>query len=384
MHKSIRENLRGKMKFELVATCLFGLEHLLGEEIDALGYERISTIDGRVTFFGDAEAVALSNIFLRYAERIYIKLGSFRAESFEELFEGTKKLPWSDFIGKNDMFPVRGHSIKSKLFSIPDCQSIIKKAIVRSMSERYGILVFPEENIKYQVEFFILNDIATLMIDTSGMPLHKRGYRKESNSAPIRETLAAAIAAISRPREDVLFWDPMCGSGTIAIEAAMKMKNIAPGVSRSFAAESFPFIDKEMWKRAREEARDGEIKTDFEVYASDISEPCVKLTERNAKAAGVSDVIKVFNMDARKISAPGRRGTIVANPPYGERMGNSSEVEKLYREIGEHFRALAPWQVYIITSHPCFERLYGKRADKVRKLYNGMLECRLYQFFKNK
>ena len=372
------------MKFELVATCLFGLEHLLGEEIDALGYERVSTIDGRVTFFGDAEAVALSNIFLRYAERVYIKLGSFRAESFEELFEGTKKLPWSEFIGKNDMFPVKGHSIKSKLFSIPDCQAIITKAIVRSMSEHYGILIFPEENIKYQVEFFILNDVATLMIDTSGMPLHKRGYRKESNSAPIRETLAAAIAAIARPREDVLFWDPMCGSGTIAIEAAMKMKNIAPGVARSFAAESFPFVDKGTWKRAREEAREGEVKTDFEVFASDISEPCVKLTERNARAAGVSDIIKVFNKDARKISAPGRRGTIVANPPYGERMGNSSEVERLYREIGEHFRSLAPWQVYIITSHPYFEKLYGKRADKVRKLYNGMLECRLYQFFKNK
>lgn len=372
------------MKFELVATCLFGLEHLLGEEIDALGYERVSTIDGRVTFLGDAEAVALSNIFLRYAERVYIKLGSFRAESFEELFEGTKRLPWSNFIGKNDMFPVKGHSIKSKLFSIPDCQAIIKKAIVRSMSEHYGILIFPEENIKYQVEFFILNDIATLMIDTSGMPLHKRGYRKESNSAPIRETLAAAIAAISRPREDVLFWDPMCGSGTIAIEAAMKMKNIAPGVSRSFAAESFSFVSKEIWQRAREEAREGEVKTDFEVFASDISEPCVRLTERNARAAGVSDIIKVFNKDARKISAPGRRGTIVVNPPYGERMGNGAEVERLYREIGEHFRSLAPWQVYIITSHPYFEKLYGKRADKVRKLYNGMLECRLYQFFKNK
>ena len=371
------------MKFELVATCLFGLEHLLGEEIDALGYERVSTIDGRVTFLGDAEAVALSNIFLRYAERVYIKLGSFRAESFEELFEGTKRLPWSDFIGKNDMFPVKGHSIKSKLFSIPDCQAIIKKAIVRSMSEHYGILIFPEENIKYQVEFFILNDIATLMIDTSGMPLHKRGYRKESNSAPIRETLAAAIAAISRPREDVLFWDPMCGSGTIAIEAAMKMKNIAPGVSRSFAAESFPFVSKEIWQRAREEAREGEVKTDFEVFASDISEPCVRLTERNARAAGVSDIIKVFNKDARKISAPGRRATVVANPPYGERLSNPAVVERLYREIGEHFRSLSPWQIYIITSHPAFEKLYGKRADKVRKLYNGMIPCYLYQYFKN-
>ncbi len=371
------------MKFQLVATCLFGLEHLLGEEIDTLGYERVSTIDGRVTFLGDAEAVALSNIFLRYAERVYIKLGSFRTESFDELFEGVRALPWSDFIGKSDAFPVKGHSIRSKLFSIPDCQSIVKKAIVRSMSERYGISIFAETGVKYQVEFFILNDIATLMIDTSGTPLHKRGYRKESNGAPIRETLAAAIAATSRLREDVLFWDPMCGSGTIAIEAAMKMRGIAPGVSRSFAAEAFPFISRDVWKNAREEARDGEHKTDFEVYASDIARPSVELTERNARAAGVSDIIKVFNMDCRKISAPGRRATIVTNPPYGERMGSEREVEELYRTMGVHFRSLAPWQVYVITSHPSFERLYGKRADKVRKLYNGMIECRLYQFFKN-
>ena len=294
------------MKFQLVATCLFGLEHLLGEEIDALGYERISTIDGRVTFAGDSEAVALSNIFLRYAERVFIKLGSFRADSFEALFEGTRALPWSDFIGRDDAFPVKGHAIKSTLHSIPDCQAIIKKAVVRKMSERYGIARFAETGVKFQIEFFILNDEATLMIDTSGLPLHKRGYRKESNSAPIRETLAAAIAATSRPREEVLFWDPMCGSGTIAIEAAMKMRNIAPGVSRSFAAEEFPFIPKEIWKSAREEARDGEVRTKFEVYASDISAPCVSLTERNARAAGVLDSIKIFQSDCRKISAPGR------------------------------------------------------------------------------
>lgn len=371
------------MKFQLVATCLFGLEHLLGEEIDALGYERVSTIDGRVTFMGDCEAVALSNIFLRYAERVYIKLGSFRAESFEELFEGVRALPWSDFIGRDDAFPVKGHSIRSKLFSIPDCQAIIKKAVVKKLGEKYGISYFAETGVKYQIEFFILNDEATLMIDTSGLPLHKRGYRKESNGAPIRETLAAAIAAISRPREDVLLWDPMCGSGTIAIEAAMKMRGIAPGVSRSFSAEAFPFIDKSIWRSAREEARDGECKTKFEVFASDIYQPSVDLTLRNAKAAGVSDIIKAFHTDCRKISAPGRRATIVTNPPYGERMGSEGEVEALYRDIGVHFRSLAPWQVYIITSHPYFEKLYGKRADKVRKLYNGMIECRLYQYFKN-
>ena len=371
------------MKLELVATCLFGLEHLLGEEIEELGYERISTIDGRVTFLGDEEAVALSNVFLRYAERIFIKLGSFRAESFEELFEGTRALPWADFIGKNDAFPVKGHAIKSKLFSVPDCQSIVKKAIVRSLEGKYSISTFPETGVKYQIEFFILNDLATLMIDTSGSPLHKRGYRRDSNAAPIRETLAAAIAKLSRPRENVLLWDPMCGSGTIAIEAAMLMRRIAPGRDRSFSAEEFSFIDKSLFKQAREEAYDSEIKTDFEAYASDIDPGTVLLAEKNVRLAGVSDTVKVFHADARKILAEGRRGTIVTNPPYGERLGTKEEAEALYRELGVHFRSLSPWQVYVITSHPAFEKFYGKKADKIRKLYNGMLPCYLYQFFKN-
>ena len=372
------------MKIQLVATCLFGLEHLLGEEIEKLGYERISTINGRVTFLGDEQAVALSNVFLRYAERVFIKLGSFRATSFEELFEGTRALPWSEFIGRNDAFPVKGHSIKSQLFSIPDCQAIIKKAIVRSMSDVYGISYFPEEGVKYQVEFFILNDEATLMIDTSGEPLHKRGYRREANAAPIRETLAAAIVSTSRPREDVLMWDPMCGSGTLAIEAAMQMRNIAPGMRRHFSAEKFPYIPEQLWRDAKEEALEGITPSDFEVYASDIDEECVKLTKDNAYRAGVLNSLKVFRQDARRISAPGRRGTIVTNPPYGERIGTTSEIERLYRDIGVHFRSLAPWQVYVITSHDGFERLYGKKADKVKKLYNGMIPCYLYQFFKNK
>ena len=371
------------MKLQLVATCLFGLEHLLGEEIEALGYERISTIDGRVTFLGDEEAVALSNIFLRYAERVYIKLGSFPCESFSELFDGVYALPWADFIGASDAFPVKGHSIKSALYSIPDCQSIVKKAIVKKLGERYGLTVFPEDSVKYQVEFFILNNIATLMIDTSGVALHKRGYRRQSNAAPIRETLAAAIVKLSRPREEVLLWDPMCGSGTIASEAAMMMNNIAPGVKRSFAAEKFPWLSGKLWQNAREEAGDGEIKSDFCVFASDIDKDCVSLAEANAKIAGVSRTVKVFCEDALKISAPGRRATIVTNPPYGERLMDLNSAEALYRNMGEHFRSLEPWQSYIITSHPSFERFYGKRADKVRKLYNGMIPCYLYQFFKN-
>ena len=372
------------MKLQLVATCLFGLEHLLGEEIEALGYEKINTINGRVTFLGDEEAVALSNVFLRYAERVYIKLGSFRAETFDMLFEGTRALPWSDFIGKCDAFPVKGHSIKSALHSIPDCQAIVKKAIVRSLGEKYGMTVFPEDGVKYQVEFFILNDEATLMIDTSGVPLHKRGYRPVSNAAPIRETLAAAIAKSARPREEVPFWDPLCGSGTIAIEAAMLMKNIAPGMKRSFAAESFPFIPERLWQAAREEAGDVIIRdTKFQVYASDIDPECIEITRTNARRAGVFDRVRSFVADCREISAPGMRGTIVTNPPYGERLLTAAEAERLYRGMGKHFRSLAPWQVYIITSHPEFEKFYGKRADKVKKLYNGMIPCYFYQFFKN-
>jgi len=371
------------MKLQLVATCLFGLEHLLGEEIEKLGYEKISTINGRVTFAADEQAIALANIFLRYAERVFIKLGSFRATSFEELFEGTRALPWHEFIGRNDAFPVKGHSIKSQLRSIPDCQAIVKKAIVREMSEPYGMSYFPEEGVKYQVEFFILSDEATLMIDTSGEPLHKRGYRRESNAAPIRETLAAAIVATSRPREDVLLWDPMCGSGTIAIEAAMMMRNIAPGMKRHFRSESFPFIKESIWRDAREEAKEGIVDSDFRAFASDIDEECVALTKDNAYRAGVLNSLRVFKQDARRITTQGRRGTVVTNPPYGERLGTLSEVERLYRDIGVTFRSLSPWQVYVITSHEGFERLYGKRADKVKKLYNGMLPCYLYQYFKN-
>ncbi len=371
------------MKFELVATCLFGLEHLLGEEIDSLGYERKSTIDGRVTFFGDCEAVAYSNVFLRYAERVFIKLGEFKADTFDELFEGTRALPWEMWIGKDDAFPVKGHSISSDLHSIPDCQKIIKRAVVSRLSDTYGIKWFEESGKKYQIEFFILKNTATLMIDTSGTPLHKRGYRTQANAAPIRETLAAAIAATSRPREDVLLHDPMCGSGTIAIEAAMLINNIAPGVNRSFCAEDFPQIERSMWQNAREEARANQLDTGFEAYASDIDPECVKIAEANCLRAGVDKYVKCFCADARNMKPIGRRGTIVTNPPYGERLQTRDEAQALYRDIGRVFSAMAPWQAYIISSDPLFERFYGKRADKVRKLYNGMIPCYLYQYFKN-
>lgn len=371
------------MKLQLVATCLFGLEHLLGEEIEALGYERISTIDGRVTFAADAEGVALANIFLRYAERVYIRVGTFHAETFDELFEGTRALPWDAFIGREDAFPVKGHSIKSELHSLPDCQKIVKKAIVERLKEAYGVEWFEESGVKYQIEFFILNDRAVIMIDTTGIPLHKRGYRTEANLAPIRETLAAAMVKIARPREDVLLWDPFCGSGTIPIEAALIMTNTAPGLFRRFAAESFPWLPKKLWEDAREEAKAArKLDTPFRALATDIDPDTVEIARDNIRRAGMWEYIDCFKKDALTIRRDDRRTTIVCNPPYGERMDSVKSAQALYKKMGKVFLQLSPWQIYIITSEEDFEALYGKRADKVRRLYNGMIRCNFYQYFK--
>ena len=369
----------------LVATCLFGLEKQLGEEIDALGCKRLDTMDGRVTFEGELCDVPRANLHLRCAEHVFVLLGKFSATSFEELFEGTRALPWEDWIGKIDAFPVKGHAIKSKLFSVPDCQSIVKKAVVNRLSDCYGVKWFAETGVKYQIEFFIFKDVAALMIDTSGVPLHKRGYRPAAGAAPLRETLAAALALTARPREDVLFWDPMCGSGTIAIEAALILANRAPGLGRSFAAEDFSQIKPSLWRDACE-AAEAAIKRDasFEVYASDIDENMLDVVYENALRAGVEENMNIFCADARRIQKEDRRGTVVCNPPYGERLMTPAEAEALYRDMGKAFSALSPWQIYIITSHPQFERLYGQRADKVRKLYNGMIPCFLYQYFKPK
>ena len=373
------------MKLQMVATCLFGLEKLLGEEIDALGCRRIDTMDGRVTFEGEAYQLAAANIRFRFAERVYIKLGSFSAHTFDELFEGTKALPWENFIGRYDAFPVKGHAIRSKLFSVPDCQSIVKKAIADRLSSKYGVKWLAEEGVKYQIEFFIFKDVATLMIDTSGIPLHKRGYRLAAGDAPLRETLAAAVAAISRPREDVLLWDCFCGSGTIVIEATMQMTHRAPGLNRSFAAEEFSLFGKNIFDEERERAR-SEIITDsiFEAYGSDIDKDVLEIAKENARRAGVDGYIRFFEQDATTIKKEDRRGTVVCNPPYGERLMTPESVRELYRKMGKVLDGLSPWQIYILTSSEELERLYGRRADKVRKLYNGMIPCFLYQYFKPK
>lgn len=371
----------------LVATCLFGLEGLLGEEIDNLGYKRIETIDGRVTFEAPAEAIARCNIQLRTAERVLIKLGSFKALSFDNLFEGTKRLPWADFIGKNDAFPVKGHSIRSKLFSIPDCQKIIKKAVVDSLSSKYNMRIFPETGVKYQIEFFILNDIATLMIDTTGNGLHKRGYRAIAGAAPLRETLASAMVKLSRMRDNVIICDPLCGSGTIAIEAALQACNIAPGVNRRFAAEEFGIMNASVWNSEREAAGAAVREPLTRIYGSDVDPAMVELAKENAKKARVSHCVEFKVADAREFESPvdGARGTIITNPPYGERLGDLTQARDLAKSLGKRLSEAVPlWQMYIITSDDLFERYFGRRSDKRRVLYNGMIKCNLYQFFKPK
>ena len=318
------------------ATCMFGLEGLLGEEIDALGYTRETTMDGRIHFRGDAAACARANIGLRYAERLYVTLGSFEARTFDELFEGTKALPWEDFIGRNDVFPVTGHAIKSTLFSVPDCQRIIKKAVSVRLGKQYGLTTLPETGTKYRIEFFLFKDHADLMLELSGEPLHKRGYRPETVTAPIRETLAAAMGRMTRPREDVLLWDPFCGSGTILIETAMQMCHIAPGLHRRFAAERYPQFPDSVWHDAREEAAAAiRMKNDFRARGTDIDPMCIEIAKNAAM-----------------------------------------------REFGVTLQQFPSWQIYILTPHENLPRLLGRHADKIRKLYNGMIPCYYYQFFK--
>ena len=366
-----------------VVTCLFGLEKFVGEEIDACGGKRLETIDGRVVFTGNEDVLARANVNLRTAERVYIRVGAFHAETFTELFDGVKKLPWEDYIGKRDAFPVKGHAIKSALHSIPDCQSIIKKAVVERLKHAYKIDWFEETATKFQIEFFILNDEVSVMLDTSGLPLHKRGYRTEAGVAPIRETLAAALVKIARPREDVRFWDPFCGSATIPLEAALLMTNTAPGLNRPFAAEKYAFLDNAIWKRAREEAAEKVVRdSSFCAFASDIDRNVLKTASANVRRAGMEKYVKVFQKDALSLSSDGVRTTIVCNPPYGERLDSLREARDLYRNMGQVFPKLSPWQMYFITSEEDFERLYGKKADKVRKLYNGMIKCNYYQYFK--
>jgi len=377
------ENVFDK-QLNLIVTCASGIEKATKKELERLGFLDTQAINGEIAVNGDGLAVAKLNVNLRTADRVYIKIAEFNAETFDELFDGVNGVRWEDYFPKNAKIIVNGKCVRSKLFAISACQSIVKKAIVERLKSEYGSSWFSEEGTKMQIEFFLLNDRVTLLIDTSGAPLYKRGYRKETGEAPIRETLAAAMCRIARPREDVLFWDPFCGSGTIPIEATLMMKNIAPGSFRHFLGEEFLDLPESIWIQAREEARDLVKKTDFEAFASDLDPNMVSIAKINAEAAGVEDRIRFFPKNALGIETHGRKGTIVCNPPYGERLESSEEAIRLYRAMGAHWKNLDSWQIYVITSHEQFQEHYGRRADNIRKLYNGMLKCFYFQFYKPK
>lgn len=370
-------------RIELIAPCHFGLEAVLKREILDLGYEISSVEDGRVTFQGDAEAVCRANIFLRTAERVLLKVGSFQAVSFEELFEKTKALPWEAYIPKDGKFWVtKASSVKSRLFSPSDIQSVMKKAMVRRLQEHYHMEWFPEDGPEYPVRVFLMKDQVTVGIDTSGASLHKRGYREVSGKAPITETLAAALIMLTPWRGDRILVDPFCGSGTFPIEAAMMAANIAPGMNRSFTAEKWTnLIPKKLWYDTVDEASDlirEPEETDIQGYDAD--EDVIRIARRNAAEAGVENMIHFQRRDVRDLSHPKKYGFIITNPPYGERLEDKKDLPELYRAFGESFRHLETWSAYMITSYEDAERYFGRKADKNRKIYNGMLKTYFYQF----
>ncbi len=371
-------------KINLVAPCLFGIESVAADEFRRMGFEDVKAENGRVLLFGDMNMLARANICSRFAERILINVGSFTAVTFTELFDGVKALPWEDYIGKDDAFPVNGWSINSQLFSIPDCQSIIKKAIVERLKQKYSVMRFSETGPEYKIRFSIHKNEVTMMIDTSGEGLHKRGYRRNSNDAPIKETLAAAMCDLARIYPDTKFFDPFCGSGTLLIESALMAANIAPGLRRYFAAERFGFIDPKLWQEERMRAQDNiRHNIDFKATGFDIDQNCVELTLANAKKAGVEKYVKASVADIKDFNPPKERCLTVTNPPYGERLLDIKAAEELYKIMGERFSRGDGQKYYIISPHDEFEKFFGSNADKRRKLYNGMLKCQLFMYFKN-
>lgn len=370
-------------KLSLVAPCLFGIEKIAADEFRRMGFEDIVTENGRVLLKGSANMLARANICSRFAERILINVGEFSAVTFTELFDGVKALPWEDYIGKDDAFPVNGWSINSQLFSIPDCQAIIKKAIVERLKLKYKISYFEETGTEYKIRFSIHKNIVTMMIDTSGDGLHKRGYRRNSNDAPLKETLAAAMCDLARIYPDTKIFDPFCGSGTILIESALMATKTAPGLRRFFAAERFGFLDNKIWQEERMRAQDLILKNiDFKAQGFDIDPQCVELTLANAKKAGVEKYVKAAIGDVRNFSAPKERCITVTNPPYGERLLDVKAAEELYKIMGKRFMSGDGQKYYVISPHDEFEKHYGKEADKRRKLYNGMIKCQLFMYFK--
>ena len=370
-------------KIELVAPCHFGLEAVLKKEILDLGYEIVRVEDGRVTFAGDEDAICRANIFLRTAERILLKVGQLHAVTFDELFEGIKALPWENYIPSDGKFWVaKASSVKSKLFSPSDIQSIVKKAIVERLKGIYSLQWFPETGAEYPIRISFMKDEAVVCLDTTGLSLHKRGYRTMVSKAPIKETLAAALLMLTPWHKDRILVDPFCGSGTFPIEAAMMAANIAPGMNRSFTAEKWTnFVGRKYWYGAIDEANDlvdDQIETDIQGY--DIDGDIIKAARQNAREAGVDHLIHFQQRPLSELSHPKKYGFIVSNPPYGERLEEKSHLPALYTEIGDRFRELDSWFMYLITSYEDAEKYIGKKADKNRKIYNGMLKTYYYQF----
>ena len=370
---------------KMVAPCLFGIEGIAADEFKRMGFESVAAENGRVLLEGDENLLVRANINSRFAERILINMGEFDAITFTELFDNVKNIPWENYIGREDAFPVNGWSINSQLSSIPDCQSIIKKAIVERLKTKYNISWFEETATEYRVRFSIHKNRVTMMIDTSGEGLHKRGYRRNSNAAPLKETLAAAICDMARIYPDSQVYDAFCGSGTLLIESAMMAKKMAPGLRRSFAAERFPQISEVIWREERARAN-SLILTDIDFTANgfDIDHEAVELTLRNAKFAGVDKYVKAKVQDVRDFVAPDERCLVLANPPYGERLLDIKAAEELYKVMGEKFTFGSGQKYFIISPHDEFERFFGKSADKRRKLYNGMIKCQLFMYFKKR
>ena len=367
---------------KMTCPCHFGLESVLKFEISKIGGQDISVSDGRVSFSGDFDLLARANLWLSTAERVLIQLAEFDAVTFEELFQGVKSIPLEDYIGEKDRFPVKGHSLNSELHSVPDCQSIIKKAAVERLKSKYGISLFEETGALFQIQFSILKNHVTIYIDSSGAGLHKRGYRKNSNAAPIKETLAAGIVDFVRVRGESIVCDPFCGSGTILIEAAYKALNIAPGLKRSFSSEKWGIIPSEIWIEERANARDSIRKdSEFFAYGYDIDPESVALSQENCRKAGIRNRVQIAQADIRNYV--NERNTItICNPPYGERLLEIKDAEKLYSIMGQKFLANRESPCYVISPHEEFEKIFGKTADKRRKLYNGMLKCQLYMYFR--
>lgn len=371
--------------YQLVATSAMGLEAIVAQEVKALGYE--TTVDnGKVYFEGDETAIARTNLWLRVADRVKIVVGQFPAKSFEQLFESVKALPWEKYLPVDAAFPVSGKSVKSKLFSVPDCQAITKKAIVERMKQHYKRLGFLDESgATYKIEVSILKDVATLTIDTSGAGLHKRGYRQVQGEAPLKETLAAALVQISRWNPNRPFVDPFCGSGTIALEAAMLGQNIAPGYNREFISEEWPWIKANIWDMVRDEAESlANYDQPLEITGSDIDHRMVSIAQENAIEAGFGELITFKQMQARDFTTLLTDGVMIGNPPYGERIGDVEVVEQVIRDLGKVMKNYPTWSVYMLSSMKNFEELYGRQATKKRKLFNGFIETNYYQFWGQK